>query len=817
MGATNRPDILDPALLRPGRFDRQVTIDVPDVHGRMEILRLHGAKRPLGPDVSLEEIAHQTPGFSGAELANVINEAALLSVRDSQQRDRPGDARGVDRPRRRGPREKAHPHARGALADLDPRGLPRGRHRRARAHELDAQALDRRAWAHARHGRAHAHRPRSGDPDRAGPAAPADRDRGRRRRASGSRSATSRPGSATTCTPRPRSRAAWSPRSGCRRRLGPVTIGEKGGEVFLGASLQDLGSVGPVDARSDRPRGRAPRRRRRGRAAFILDRHWAAVEETANALLEQETLSGRRAGGRARDGRRGEPRRAAGRAPPRARARPGAQTLTAPATARSRRRVARGDDLAVASRRGCAERSAAIASAGPRRRSRRSELALEQPAPPAGAAFKVPLGTPDDMEFYAPNEGLLSVQGNAVVAPGLFFWNGRDWHQLSTVCGGAGEASRIAWAGPDEFWVITEPSEPRSGAGLGLCHFKDGVVVGSYSTAFQSPDPFRPMDAAACDGPDDCWFAGIGSEDPSGQRIGAFHLHWDGTNLTSSYQPQGRGVSGLAFFGGTFYESTFVGAQPGDTADPVTLGSPEPDGPSLIHKLSGGTFTDTSFLPFPIPGRSRRRHRAAVGQVRRRRTVVLRRWRRLGSGGRQGAGGCGRRARRCSCISSNPSTSRFRSKHRCSAKRTASSTSLPCRASTPPGSPTSPTPTRGSSTAKAKVALIGAGGGDDARHAAGQRRRPRQRAADRRHRPGRSLDGDISRLAVSLLQRDRPARRHRPQLGRHDHRAPERVGRAVRPRHAPAGRLAAVRAAARSPSNRRRASKRRCPRSSPRC
>ncbi|HTC58994.1 MAG TPA: AAA family ATPase, partial [Solirubrobacteraceae bacterium] len=83
MGATNRPDILDPALLRPGRFDRQVTIDVPDVHGRLEILRLHGNKRPMGHDVSLEEIARLTPGFSGAELANVINEAALLSVRDS--------------------------------------------------------------------------------------------------------------------------------------------------------------------------------------------------------------------------------------------------------------------------------------------------------------------------------------------------------------------------------------------------------------------------------------------------------------------------------------------------------------------------------------------------------------------------------------------------------------------------------------------------------------------------------------------------------------------------------------------------------------
>jgi hypothetical protein len=227
---------------------------------------------------------------------------------------------------------------------------------------------------------------------------------------------------------------------------------------------------------------------------------------------------------------------------------------------------------------------------------------LEQPAPPASVRFKVPLGIPDDMEFYAPNEGLLSVEGNAVVPAGLFFWNGRAWHQLATVCGGAGEVSRIAWAGPDEFWVITEPSEPRAGSGLALCHFKDGVVVGSYSTAFQSPDPFRPMDAVACNGPNDCWFAGIGSEDPSGQRIGAFHLHWDGSNLTSSYQPQGRGVSGLAYFHGTFYESTFVGQQEGDDTDPVTLGEPEPLGPVLIHELSGSTFVGTDFLPHPSPG-----------------------------------------------------------------------------------------------------------------------------------------------------------------------------------------------------------------------
>jgi hypothetical protein len=244
----------------------------------------------------------------------------------------------------------------------------------------------------------------------------------------------------------------------------------------------------------------------------------------------------------------------------------------------------------------------AMASAGAGIARGEATWRLEQPAPPAGAAFKVPLGVPDDMEFYAPNEGLLSVEGNAVVPNGLLFWNGRNWHQLSTVCGGAGEASRIAWAGPEDFWVLTEPSEPRVGSGLGLCHFKDGQVVGSYSTPYQSPEPFRPMDAAACSGPNDCWFAGIGSEDPSGQHIGAFHLHWDGANLTSSYQPQGRGVSGLAYFAGAFYESTFVGTQEGDRTDPVTLATPESSGPILIHKLVGDTFTDVNFLPFSYSG-----------------------------------------------------------------------------------------------------------------------------------------------------------------------------------------------------------------------
>ncbi len=81
MAATNRPDVLDPALLRPGRFDRQVVIHRPDLQGRKEILAVHAANKPLEPGVDLEVIARRTPGFTGADLANTLNEAALLAAR----------------------------------------------------------------------------------------------------------------------------------------------------------------------------------------------------------------------------------------------------------------------------------------------------------------------------------------------------------------------------------------------------------------------------------------------------------------------------------------------------------------------------------------------------------------------------------------------------------------------------------------------------------------------------------------------------------------------------------------------------------------
>ncbi len=85
IAATNRPDILDPALLRPGRFDRQITVNYPDQSGRVAILKVHARGKPIGPDVDLESIAHATVGFTGADLENLLNEAALLAARSGKK------------------------------------------------------------------------------------------------------------------------------------------------------------------------------------------------------------------------------------------------------------------------------------------------------------------------------------------------------------------------------------------------------------------------------------------------------------------------------------------------------------------------------------------------------------------------------------------------------------------------------------------------------------------------------------------------------------------------------------------------------------
>jgi cell division protease FtsH len=291
MGATNRPDILDPALLRPGRFDRQVVIDVPDVHGRLEILRLHGGKRPLAPDASLEEVARQTPGFSGAELANVINEAALLSVRDGRGLI---DAATLDEAIDRvvaGPakhhilteqerwliaiHEASHAVVTDALGHTaSTRKLSivaRGRQLGTAAHMLS----DRDQTIMTK-------------PDLQSQLIVITAGLAGERIAFGHTS-TSVHDDLHAATALARSMVTSF---GMSDALGLVTIGEKSGEVFLGASLQDLGSVGPetlnvIDDEVERLVGDAE-----ARAAAVLDRNWSTVEETATALLEHETLSG---------------------------------------------------------------------------------------------------------------------------------------------------------------------------------------------------------------------------------------------------------------------------------------------------------------------------------------------------------------------------------------------------------------------------------------------------------------------------------------------------------------------------------------------
>ncbi len=291
MGATNRPDILDPALLRPGRFDRQVVVDNPDVHGRLEILRLHGGKRPLAPDASLEEVARQTPGFSGAELANVINEAALLSVRDGRGIiDQATLEEAIDR-------VVAGPAKHHVLSEQE-RWLI-AIHEASHAVVTDAlgHTASTRKLSIVARGRqlgTAAHMLSDRDqvimtkPDLQSQLIVITAGLAGERIAFGHTS-TSVHDDLHAATALARSMVTSF---GMSDALGLVTIGEKDGEVFLGASLQDLGSVGPetlnvIDNEIERLVGDAE-----ARASVILDRNWSTVEETATALLEQETLSG---------------------------------------------------------------------------------------------------------------------------------------------------------------------------------------------------------------------------------------------------------------------------------------------------------------------------------------------------------------------------------------------------------------------------------------------------------------------------------------------------------------------------------------------
>ncbi len=292
MGATNRPDILDPALLRPGRFDRQVTVDVPDVHGRLEILELHAKGRSFAPEVDLLEIAKLCPGFSGAELANLVNEAALLTVREGfAEIEQATLEEAIDRVVA-GPAKKTHilteserwriaiheaghavaTRAIGQVVSAQKLSIvARGRQLGTAAHML----TDRDAVMHSK-----------GDLERHLAAILAGTAAELIEFSEPSTGSSEDLHAATKLARKMVTSYGMSP------KLGSVTIGEAGGEVFLGAALQDLGSIGPhtldlIDEETERLVDEA-----QARAEHVLRANWASVLETSGALLEQETLSG---------------------------------------------------------------------------------------------------------------------------------------------------------------------------------------------------------------------------------------------------------------------------------------------------------------------------------------------------------------------------------------------------------------------------------------------------------------------------------------------------------------------------------------------
>jgi cell division protease FtsH len=292
LAATNRPDVLDPALLRPGRFDRQVTVDVPDVHGRLEILGLHCGNRPLAPGTSLEQIAKLTSGFSGAELANVINEAALLTVREgSAEMDQATLEEAIDRVVA-GPARKSHPLTREeqwviAIHESAHAVVTTSIGQKVSAQKLSIVARGRQLGTSAS---------MLTDRDAVVMQEP-DMRRHLISIVAGFAAEKMEFGVVSTGVHDDLHAATGLARQmvtsyGMSDALGPVTIGEKAGEVFLGASLQELGSVGPatlelIDREVERIVGDSVER-----ADEILRRNWSAVYEIANALVEQETLSG---------------------------------------------------------------------------------------------------------------------------------------------------------------------------------------------------------------------------------------------------------------------------------------------------------------------------------------------------------------------------------------------------------------------------------------------------------------------------------------------------------------------------------------------
>jgi len=291
MGATNRPDVLDPALLRPGRFDRQVVVDTPDVHGRTAILHLYADSKPLGPGASLERIAQMTPGFSGAELANVINEATLLAVRDNRAAISQEDLEEAIERVISGPQRRGH-----ILSDEEKQLIAIHEVSHAVVAESIGQEVAQQKISIVARGR-----------NLGSAAVYASSDKMVLQRddllmqlvtmMAGAAGEHVYYGQLSTGVEGDLDRGSKLARSmvvsyGMSPVFGPVSIGEKAGEVFLGRDIQNLGNISPVQLELIDQEVRRIVLYAFDVAQAIIRQNTDAVEELARTLVEHETLSG---------------------------------------------------------------------------------------------------------------------------------------------------------------------------------------------------------------------------------------------------------------------------------------------------------------------------------------------------------------------------------------------------------------------------------------------------------------------------------------------------------------------------------------------
>jgi cell division protease FtsH len=291
MAATNRPDILDNALLRPGRFDRQVVVDVPDVHGRTEILELHASRSPISPQADLVRIAHQTPGFTGADLANIINEAALLTVRaDKQLIEQEELEEAIDRVMS-GPARKSHVLSRDEVWRIAVHESGHAIVARAIGNSAALQKLSVVARARGRGGATvyssedklmltHLDLTKNLITAMAGVAA--------EDYVFGMLST----GGENDLDEATKTAHAMVSVWGMSEAIGPVTVGEKPGEIFIARDLAKTANIAAATHELVDSETRRLTHDAEDTAKQIIEMNRAILEELANTLLDAETLSG---------------------------------------------------------------------------------------------------------------------------------------------------------------------------------------------------------------------------------------------------------------------------------------------------------------------------------------------------------------------------------------------------------------------------------------------------------------------------------------------------------------------------------------------